>query len=98
MRGLPYNGSPSADIYTQVKLIFQIQEFDGKYQKELELYLQRGQFAQGSVEVELNEDTKNIFKITFIPTTKTGKTKPALIEARNKLGNAVNDWYLKNVK
>ena len=36
MRGLPYNGSPSADIYTQVKLIFQIQEFDGKYQKELE--------------------------------------------------------------
>jgi hypothetical protein len=55
MRGLPYNGSPSADIYTQVKLIFQIQEFDGKYQKELELYLQRGQFAQGGVEVELNE-------------------------------------------
>ena len=98
MRGLPYNGSPSEDIHTQVKLIFHIQEFDGKYQKELELYLQRGKFAQGGVDVELNEDTKNIFRISFTPTTKTGKTKPALTEARNKLGNAINAWYLANVK
>jgi len=98
MRGLPYNGHPSDDIQTQVKLFIPLQEFDGKYQKELELHLKRGRFVAGYIEVEIHEDTKNIIRVTFIPTSKSGKTKPALTEARNILAKAVNDWYLANVK
>lgn len=98
MRGLPHNGFPSDDIITQVKLIIPLQEFDGKFKDALELYLRRGQFAQGRIEVEVNEESKNICQITFIPTTKSGKTKPALTEVRNVLGKAVNDWYLANAK
>jgi hypothetical protein len=98
MRGLPYNGNPSDDIQTQVKLFISLQEFDGKYQKDLELHLQRGRFVDGYVEVEVHEDTKNIIRVTFIPTSKSGKTKPALTEAREILAKAINDWYLANVK
>ena len=98
MIGLPYNGHPSDDIHTQVKLLIQLQEFDGKYQNELELHLKRGQFVTGYVEVEVHEDTKNINRVTFIPTTKSGKTKPALTEARDILAKAINAWYLANVK
>jgi len=98
MRGLPYNGNLSDDIHTQVKLLIPLQEFDGKYKNELELHLKRGQFVQGYVELEVHEDTKNINRVTFIPTTKSGKTKPALTEARDILAKAVNSWYLANVK
>jgi len=98
MRGLPYNGHPSDDIHTQVKLLIPLQEFDGKYQKELELHLKRGVFVTGYVEVEVHEDTKNINRVTFIPTSKSGKTKPALTEARDILVKAINAWYLTNVK
>jgi hypothetical protein len=98
MRGLPYTGFSGDDIDTQVKLLIPLQEFDGKYKDELELHLKRGQFAQGVVEVEINEDSRNICRITFIPTKKSGKTKPALTEARDALAKAVNDWYLANVK
>jgi hypothetical protein len=98
MRGLPHNGHPSDDILTLVKLIIPLQEFDGKYKDELELHLRRGGFVQGGVEVEVTEDTKNIFRVTFSPSQKSGKTKPALTEARNILGKAINDWYLANVK
>lgn len=98
MRGLPHTGHPSDDIHTQVKLFIPLQEFDGKYKDELETFLRRGRFAQGGIEVEVNENTKNICSVSFIPSTKSGKTKPALTEARNILGKAVNDWYLANVK
>jgi len=98
MRGLPHTGHPSDDILTVVRLVIPLQEFDGKYKDELELHLRRGGFVQGSVEVEINEDTKNIFRVLFSPSQKNGKTKPALTEARNILGKAINDWYLANVK
>lgn len=98
MIGLPYNGHPSDDIQTQVKLFIVLQEFDGKYKAKLEEHLRRGQFVQGVIAVELNEETKNVFRITFVPTAKNGKTKPALIDARNALGVAVNEWYRANVK
>lgn len=98
MRGLPHTGHPSDDIITQVKLLIPLQEFDGKFKDALELHLRRGQFVKGGIEVEVNEETKNIFRVSFNPTTKSGKTKPALTEARNILGKAVNDWYLANVK
>jgi hypothetical protein len=97
MRGLPHTGHLSDDIHTQVKLLIPLQEFDGKYKDELELHLRRGGFVKGNVEVEVNDETKNIFRVTFIPTSKSGKTKPALTEVRNVLGKAVNDWYLANV-
>jgi len=97
MKGLPHNGFPSDDIQTLVKLIINLQEFDGKYKDELELYLKRGRFVEGYIEVEINEETKNIFRVTFVPSQKSGKTKPALTEARNILDKAVNDWYLANV-
>jgi len=97
MRGLPHTGHPSDDIHTQVKLLIPLQEFDGKYKDELELHLRSGGFVKGYVEVEVNDETKNIFRVTFIPTSKSGKTKPALTEVRNVLGKAVNDWYLANV-
>ena len=98
MRGLPHTGHPSDDILTIVRLIIPLQEFDGKYKDELELHLRRGNFVIGGVEVEVNEDTKNIFRVLFSPSQKNGKTKPALTEARNILGKAINDWYLANVK
>lgn len=98
MNGLPYTGFPSDEVSTQVKLLIHIREFDGKYKDDLEVHLKRGGFVKGYVSVELNEETKNIFLVTFIPTSKSGKTKPALTEARNILGKAINDWYLANVK
>jgi hypothetical protein len=98
MNGLPYTGFPSDDVSTQVKLLIYVREFDGKYKDDLEVHLRRGGFVKGYVCVELNEETKNIFLVTFIPTSKSGKTKPALTEARNILGKAINDWYLANVK
>ena len=98
MRGLPYTGFSGDDIDTQVKLLIPLQQFDGKYKDQLELHLKRGQFAQGVVEVDLHEESKNIFRVTFVPTKKSGKTKPALMEARDALAKAVNDWYLANVK
>ena len=98
MNGLPYTGFPSDDIQTQVKLLLHIREFDGKYKDDLEAHLRRGGFVKGYVSVELNVETDNISLITFIPTSKSGKTKPALTEARNILGKAVNDWYVANVK
>ena len=36
--------------------------------------------------------------VTYVPSSKSSKTKPALTEARNILGKAINDWYLANVK
>ncbi len=98
MRGLPHTGHPSDDILTVVKLIIPLQEFDGKYKDELEIHLRRGGFVQGGVEVDVHEDTKNIFRVTYVPSSKSSKTKPALTEARNILGKAINDWYLANVK
>jgi hypothetical protein len=98
MSGLPYTGFPSDDVSTQVKLFIPLNDFDGKYKNDLELHLKRGRFVEGHVEVELHENTKKIIRVTFIPTKKSGKTKPALTEARNILGKAVNDWYLANVK
>jgi len=98
MIGLPYNGHPSDDIDTQVKLLIPIQEIDGKNKKELEQHLRRSRVANGYIDVEINEDTKNIFRITFIPTTKSGKTKPALIEARNEIGKELNNWYKASLK
>ncbi len=98
MTRLPYTGHPSDDISTQVKLFIPLQEFDGKYKAKLEEHLRRGQFAQGFIDVELSEETKNIFRITFVPNNKNGKTKPALTDARNALGVAVNEWYRANVK
>ncbi len=98
MRGLPHTGHPSDDILTSVRLIIPLQEFDGKYKDELELHLRRGGFVKGAIEVEINEDTKNIFRVIFSPTQKNDRTKPALTEARNILGKAINDWYLANVK
>ncbi len=98
MRGLPYTGFAGDDIDTQVKLFIPLQEFDGKYKEQLELHLKRGQFVNGLVEVEIHEATKNIIRVTFVPSKKSGKTKPALTEARDILAKAVNDWYLANVK
>ncbi len=98
MTRLPYSGHPSDDIHTQVKLFIPLNELDGKYKAKLEEHLRSGQFAQGFISVELSEETKNIFRITFVPTAKNGKTKPALTDARNALGVAVNEWYRANVK
>ncbi len=98
MNGLPYTGFPSDDITTQVKLLIHIREIDGNYKDDLETHIKRGGFVKGFVTVELNEGMQNISCVTFIPTSKSGKTKPALTEARNILGKAINDWYLANVK
>ncbi len=98
MNGLPYTGFPSDDVITQVKLFIHIREFDGKHKDDLEIHLKRGGFVKGFVTVELNDETQNISCVTFIPNSKSGKTKPALTEARNILGKAINDWYVANVK
>ena len=98
MIGLPYNGHPSDDIQTLVKLLIPIQEFDGKHKEDLTKHLRKSGIVSGYIDVELNEETKNIFRVTFIPTTKSGKTKPALIEVRNQLAKEINNWYRQNLK
>ncbi len=96
MNGLPYTGFPSDDAINQDKLFIHIREFDGKYKDDFEIHLKRGGFVKEFVTVKLNEVTQNISCVTFIPTSKSGKTKPALTEARNILGKAINEWYLAN--
>lgn len=93
MNGLPFMCSPSAEIFVIYQLVIPIREIDGKYKDELETYLRRANLVRGGIFVKVNETTGRIGEITYFPIEKRGKTKPAMIEARNIIGNAVNRWY-----
>jgi hypothetical protein len=91
--GLPFQVSPSAEIITIVKLVIEFHDLPSEYSESLEKYLRQCFGKKGGFEAAFHPETGLLDSVYYTPFKKSDQTKPQLTEMRNKIGDAVNEWY-----